>query len=193
MQFEFDNEIINIYINFLSQNKTKILLLLSHETYFIFYNEKYGVNANDLNLKFDYDGIIRYNKDVLFYVGFDQKKLNFYYDNINKFYEIIIMDKNKLMLENKNKKNFLYRKGTFVESPLLKYCTIIKEKTEDKSKDTTNDITEDKLKEKSEDKQNMISKIKSLSFDFLDDLSPLKNNFKKSKSDLCLHDDFDVI
>ena len=75
-----------------------IVLLLIEDVYYIFYNEKFGKNANDLVTKFKYDGMYRYNNDICYYVGFDKSNLSQFISD-SKTHNIVVLSE-KIMVSN---------------------------------------------------------------------------------------------
>lgn len=100
-------------------------------------------------------------------------------------------------MEKNSKKNMLYKNNSFTSSPLNLYIANMLEKNAKKESEIKikSDVEEKKTEQKETPKkeEKILSKIKSLSFDFLDEYSFPKMNFNHSKSELCLHDDFEVI
>lgn len=154
----------------------------------MFYNETFGVNANNLNLEFEFGGGLAKDNNVYYYIAFQSKKLEYYVKKITG-YNIIFLDKNFVQTNNINKNNFLFHKSKIGNSNLGLHLYEKYIKTNNKN------IKDIKDNENRDDANNIfIKKSKSCSFDKLDEyksLSPRKK-FAKTTS-MIIEDDYIVI
>jgi hypothetical protein len=111
-KFQNDNTLLyDNHITFLSYNNK----------YYMFYNEKSRINANDLPIRFPFDGILKIsNTDLFFYVAFDEEKKKTVLDKL-KDYNVSVIDKEYKRIEfyksgrfhtTKNNANGCYKKIT---------------------------------------------------------------------------------
>jgi hypothetical protein len=82
---------INYQITNIPQNSQHIVFLLLDQKFYMFYNENSTINANDLPVRFKYDGIVRSNGNVYYYVAFDDGQKAYVFDKLKK-YNITILD-----------------------------------------------------------------------------------------------------
>lgn len=62
------------------------------DAYYMYYNEESILNGNELNIPFQYTGIIRYDNKVYYYIGFDKHNFSNTLLSINKkLFNIIII------------------------------------------------------------------------------------------------------
>ncbi len=84
-------------------NNTAIFIFFNNY-YYLFYNENFGLNANDIGLFFDNDGLYKYNDIVYYYVSFHMSKLTDYLKNIKKFNILILNSDTSIKFFHKNDK-----------------------------------------------------------------------------------------
>lgn len=107
-------DIILKYIDFIKKNnknnKNDIVIFLEiGDKYYMFYNETFGVNANELNIKFEFDGRLNKGDNIYYYVAFQSKNLDYYIKKITG-YNIIFLD-NNFIQKNININNFIFNKN----------------------------------------------------------------------------------
>lgn len=108
------SEYIDRYNKFQTDNAlayhNHITFLLFKGKYYLIYNEKSSINANDLPICFLCDGVIKMNNDVHYYVAFEENKKKMVLEKL-KDYNITIIDQSFNMMEfyDRNKRNSYLR------------------------------------------------------------------------------------
>jgi hypothetical protein len=124
---------INKYVDYLKKlpsiNNTKMLeraneipIVLIHinNKYYMFYNEHFGTNANDLLIQFPYDGICKHDNIICYYIAFNDYN-HVYFEKLSD-YTVIILDNmfNVLTSSNDSNYNEILLQNSILESPIVK-------------------------------------------------------------------------
>jgi hypothetical protein len=102
------------------------------------------------------------------------------------------MEEKKLILENKDKNNFLYRNPISVQNSLNLCLHLLCEKNKLNEKSISSINTNETVSSPEKNNDSM-SKIKSISFDHLEEFMYPKMNFKQSASNVSISEDYDMI
>lgn len=113
---------IKTYVDFVNKshhsNHTLFFITINNICY-LFYNENFGFNANNIGIKFTYDGINHIDNDIYYHVGFHLTQIDEYKNKLQK-YNIIIINENEKIT------NFYQRSGLSNQGMLnLKFSTPI--------------------------------------------------------------------
>lgn len=98
---------IQKYIDFVNKSSHNfhhtLVFLPVDNIYYLFYDEKNGINANELNIKFDYDGIYKHDQNIYYYVGFERNKFDHFVSLLCR-YNIVILNEEYLITDFYQKK-----------------------------------------------------------------------------------------
>jgi hypothetical protein len=92
------NKCIDKYIKYIENDvlfyfNKNVIFVLFNKLYYMFYNENKNINANELCIKFNYDGICKHDNKIFYYVAFDENELSDIKRKLRD-YNLLILDEN---------------------------------------------------------------------------------------------------